>query len=785
MNRAFSTILFAILLVSTASAFSVYGNFSVKTDCIAPASATWEIQNDSAQQAISITAKGNYAAWVNANSKWVSSQPLELEMSPDEPKKVYAFIKPDCGIKSGRYIIEIEFSGNNTITKTLTVDVAQTTSIDFNISPSTLKTGQCSSKDFNLSFKNSGKTSEAISLSLNGLQYGWFDFNQTHFVLDKNSTKSIPLKISVPCNAETKNYRAAINASIAGTGISIEKKAVVAVENSGNLSISIPDISYCIENGTKAKATIQNNGDFNELITISISGKNLSIDKNTLSIKPKESNEITITAKKSDSGIKSDYNLSVFSKTFNQNISKKAELNGSNCFEAKIYSSNIPKKACIEGKTSILFTISNNGSKKANFFAKIKQANSNPEDLNAELEAGGKKQLEFDFDFSREKTGEKQFYLEISNPFFSMKKAYSIGLENCFEFSIDSNAFKKEIEINAGESASEKIIVSNNGTKKQTVGISTKGIEWVYVKPAQIEIDSGKKAEVFAYIAPPKDAESKNYTATISFNSSDFSREKTMRIKVSETIDLEKAMPKAKITGKILKIETKNGKKNVLAVIKIENIGLVPFKIMAITSPKYDANFEFGQNKTEDVVAATTAGGGDDNVDIAGVVIAAVNSGKDENSIDLNALIALDSNANAEKILLPLEIKTENSEIKAVIELKQEQASSISALVILGNWKILFVLGAIIAVILIAIMLVGKGKKKSVEETKENTKLSTDHRGKALYSIWQEQQNEKPQQKINTLDQIAREIKEIETFSKKENISKKTRPKEKLFSKKG
>ncbi len=723
MRKILAILIALTFVISGAFSLSVSGNFDVNSDCIYPAQTTWSLYNGtSGQQNYSITAYGTNAGWINSNGIWIAQQELSVSIPAYSRIDVFSFIKPPCNVPQGSYLINVKISGNDTITKTVTVQVKNSTSIDLNVVPNYIAISQCGENTFNVSVSNYGKTAESIGLGLDGIPYNWFDFNQRYFVIDRNSQQKTILKIKVPCNAAAKNYPLAIKAAIAGTDVVLQKQATLNVATSQNLSIILPKVKSCAETRSSEKISIKNNSSYKDSITLSLEGPSfVSISQQNLDLNAGEQKDISLDVSSTVPARETKYTLKAVSKTFARTVYESSTIERTDCYAAEIQNINVPSKLCLKSGNGILgLSINNRGTSQIPVKASAVGINTKPQSIDFNLAAGEKRPLNFEILTENEKAGKKEFQITLKSGFLNITRNYAIEFENCNDLNIDSNAFNAITEIEAGKSDAKTIIASNNGTKNLNVRVLVKTApSWAYIKPENAAIASGQKAEFYLYISPPKDTPNKNYSITLEFDSNAITITKNVAVKVSGGINAEDSKPKIEINASNVEIKDYNGIKKLNAVLEIKNTGLIPIKINSISSlGDYNAVFEFDSNQTINF--------GSD-----------ANGNSNANSIDANVSIYLDSNFSSAKIVLPLRINSNVGTIDQNVEIQASKNPFLAGLLVLADWRILLTFGVILAIILIAMFLIAR---KSDKENKP--KSESKNEANALKAIWEEQKDD-------------------------------------------
>ncbi len=212
------------------------------------------------------------------------------------------------------------------------------------------------------------------------------------------------------------------------------------------------------------------------------------------------------------------------------------------------------------------------------------------------IPANGKKLIPFTAN-PLENSNEEEFTIKLTSKESTItqtKPIIYLPFESCN--AIDLITLKNEINAKVCEGKKFKLIIENNGKRKQTISLKT-NIPWVYIIQDKIKLEAGERKEINYYVSPPFDLRNAVTPITITAKTNTgFETSITINlIKTGEGFGLEKVNMNLLNNEKTLEINDYN--KGQLIEFEIENDSNRLLIIQNIQALKYNAEFELKNNR--------------------------------------------------------------------------------------------------------------------------------------------------------------------------------------------
>ncbi|MBN2067024.1 MAG: hypothetical protein JW744_00995 [Candidatus Diapherotrites archaeon] len=607
MDSKFFLVLFVLLIAATAQAAELTGNFSVTTDCFVPGKATYLLHNQGSEtQTYTVRAVGENSNWINVNGVWIGEQPLAITLAANESKELYSFVKPQsCYITPGKYIVRIEVSNGQEISKEIEVTVVESRALQLSVSPESQKAAQCEETLFTVKVKNLGERSENAVLSLEGIPQSWIELEAATLNLQKGQTKEVELKVKADCDADVKKYSFQVKADLLATTFSATASASLEIEDKQGIGLSAGKLESCLETGSEAAIKVKNSGIQDDTIKLSATGIEWAeLEIQELELKAGEEKEIAVVFSKTSAQPGSyELALKAESEKFGKQVEKSFSVELKDCYSLSVEkvllngaeAGEMPS-LCIESKPEYVFTLKNDSVETVQAAVRVNGIDSVIAPAEISIESGKTQEVSVKLELEREKAGQKEFTFALAGENFSMEKAYTLNASDCYNLSVDWGSLASPVELDVNcKSELFTVKAKNNGTEAQNILVSSQGTGWVFFEPEAIPLEAGQAKEIYFYFATPHSVEPGTYTEEISLTSEEGTVKRAVQINVKKA-EQEGEKGEAEINAEVAVDEYIERLEKVLKLtIRLSNDGNSSIIILSVTSLDPKARIDFNE----------------------------------------------------------------------------------------------------------------------------------------------------------------------------------------------
>lgn len=607
------TILGLILIImSVYVKTEIQGSSFLEGDCFKPVLEKYVYKNTSSEKkTFVLQTEGEASPWMNANGKFTAKEQVLFTLNPNETKEIYTFTKPFCNVFSGKYFLTMKIkSTDNKVreTKKITFNVLESRDLSIKPVKKILVTTKCSETKTDITIKNNSKANEVILIKVFGLPEKWYKLSDTEFLLDKNKTKKIELKVTPECTASGKKDFNVL-ARIKGTEFFVFSPMETRIKNTQIIKISgkQTDFNACSETSETKTIEIENLGEKTDKIQFSTDYNKIRIEPETITLNGKSTAKVNLLIEKNPlmQNNKKTVKIKAKSLVFGNTFEKTIRIFFEDCYNLKeLTDKNLENQAktyCIEEPLTKTVSFINTGKKTVNGTTSIKGLKGKITPEKFSLQPGKKIDLKIIANLKDANNNTNSFELNITSKNLVLTKKIGFETEKCYSLQFSTSGFANKIVIPAGKEKVFTISLKNTGTKKQTASISVKAPFWVYFQPEKLELSPGTQKQFYVYLAPPIDAKDENKKISISVSGKYFFKKfdsnistKNTLLKKTEKVDLN-TLAKATQTSikkeKIVLIEF--ALKNPLTErIKINKIEIVGYNTLQPSNLYLDANEE-------------------------------------------------------------------------------------------------------------------------------------------------------------------------------------------------
>lgn len=448
---------------------------------------------------------------LSSNNEWMQVRPLGVYVSGESCKEIYAFITPFPYAQSGEYEIEVKAKGETeTVTEIFNLSVVEGHKVRIK-GEDRITSTQCKENVFELELENNGIFDERAIISVTGINSNWITLSSEEFLLPKNATRDLELKILIPCNQEAKEYEFKLLVELKNTGIIKEKTLLLNVEDGQEILISSKNFNSCNDLTTIGTIKIENAGLLKDAIKVELEGLDwIELKENNFSLNPGEEKEIEIQFNKKDLEEKNYvFKVKVYSEKFNQLYEKDFIVKLEDCFDLSLDKALTQETACIESKPMASFIIKNNGTRKTTVKLSVEGIHAELEKNSIALEAGESTEVNVTLDFSAiSALGEVNFILIADSENYSETLENSIELEKCYgiQSSVPAIEVCREVPVQ-----NKFVSVKNTGTKAQTFTLAS-NLSWITPAEESFNLAGGEEKTVELIIIPTKESNENSYS---------------------------------------------------------------------------------------------------------------------------------------------------------------------------------------------------------------------------------------------------------------------------------
>ncbi|MBS3141078.1 hypothetical protein J4405_02960 [Candidatus Woesearchaeota archaeon] len=556
---------------------------------------------------------------------------------------------------------------------------------------------ECGSERIGFKIKNNGKFTETYTLSLTGSGKDIAKLASDSVSLDANEEKEVTVNVDAPCNLESA-FDLTLNVVSKNSDASSSFTTLINVNKCYGFDANLEKsyLSLCEKEDTSLKLDITNLGVYDNNFKIKVDGVNwINVEKNEVSIlqKGKESVNLLI---KPGSNI-GNFTAKVKISTKDNNIVKEGELKVDirKCYGVNL---NVDSefKVCNAFVSSKEIEVKNPGEFAETFM--IKGGYDWIEEENITLQSKETKKVLLRLNPENLKEGDYRTQITVTNvKDDNLKEEKTVTITvvdkiNCYGVSL---TLDKNIDVKRDSSKLVTVTLKNNGFEDGKYLLELNGnTNFVQVNPSILEIEHGKSANTYLYIAPSKSVEEGVYEVILKVKLEDNTliKEERLNIKVgteSKVVSSNTTSFWSKITGWFT-FEVKNETK--VQPVKTVKLNANGVKVKANTSfiiGNETHSFEIVEMDNE---SATIVFKSDP------VVV----------SLDNNETIKVDLNQDGKEDVSVTYLNNEFL-IKQIAEEKES----------FFNQRNLIIIGVIIGVLILGILLYFMIASDSEEETKE------------------------------------------------------------------
>lgn len=605
--------LLLILLSFGARAEFVSGEFELEGDCFEAVFVNYDFKNNWTETVTyKLTAVGEGAEWVNINGQWIGwtpgskpgdeerSGPLVFELKPGETKILYAYFKPRCWTKPGKYVIGLQYSSKKGVkTREIIFTVKESRKIELGVSPEKIELGQCEPGEFDIKATNKSKIGETIELSVDGLKKEWIELSSKQFFLEKGAHRTVKLKVSPKCNDALKEYEGKAIAKIKNTELKTTKKLYVELIDKQEIQLGAEKeraFSACNDLVEEKEISVTNKGRAKDVLALSLDGPEwIELKDKAFTLKAGETQKARIVFHSGEIEEKDyTFTLKAFSDLYEKETVQKFKVTIRDCYKLELKKVSGPVEQCLEEPLSYEFLVKNIKERDSNVKVSVKGMSAEVSPAEFSLAEGKEQKVALAFDLSDETAGKKSFTLIVNAVNFELSKKFTLQLNDCYAIKLNAGNLTKTIEVSAGTKVwpQEKIITStakNTGTKSQILKLSVLGVDWILLEPQELALNPGEEREFYTYFVPPMTAKEGEHKAVLQANAKDFQKKITIKANVEiigpeEEIDIS---AESKIEEEIIE-----EKKTVKATINLRNIGNRKLIVKDISAEEFNVEFE-------------------------------------------------------------------------------------------------------------------------------------------------------------------------------------------------
>jgi hypothetical protein len=423
----------------------------------------------------------------------VSIAPQQVELGPNQEKKVNVWYNPDTNKEEGTYSFDVtatsQASGDKYSVEG-TVNVIADHQVNLQVSE-TSKTGCLGQQvTYNVEVTNTGLQKEEFELST-----GYGELSRNRLTLEDGETQNVTLTASADevveenfniVAASTTSYAQDIQNINFDTEVCYASDISLTPEQKDVAAFTETDYTVTVRNtGTKADTfTLSSNIGELEDTQLDIDGK--SSEETTLTVRPEtlETQEIQVTAESTVTSTDS------------------ATLNVQNGMNMALTAQNKAFTACEDEEGSIAFKVENTGVATEMYDLEVNTGELTEEEL--QLEPDETEVVSTEINTSNLDFGTHDVTLTAAAQTFGQPTKTStstLTVENCWDLSM--NVVPNVASAGENRSTIYEIQLNNTGTRENTYELSHEGPEWVSVKPQEVTIPAGESDTAYIYAGIP------------------------------------------------------------------------------------------------------------------------------------------------------------------------------------------------------------------------------------------------------------------------------------------
>jgi hypothetical protein len=441
-------------------------------------------------------------------ARWFSVAPEELSITAGECKDVFVFVTPECYATSGTFPVELNISGPESLTETVTVDVQQCHTFDYAVDPLYNSSRACENNTFNLYVKNTGKFSDEFVLIQSGLSDSWVNYPRESFVLSPGEVLNETLVVNSECSTPSGSYGFGLELSNTKTNAAETENLTQEIVNFRPFVHDLPlQISTCEEQDKNLTFAITNVSNKDDELTLTLLAPNfISIDKDVLSLTPNKTQNVTLSIANTDP-VSDVFTLRVYSKVYDTNYDILVSYNVNDCYNIgverglnrtstlEVDANNLENTFCF-GETEQHYIVRNYGTKTTTVNVSVDGIASTSESTILAPNTSGVVTLVVSpLDY-----GQANIVVNATTTSSTDSVNYSLNFENCYGSELNVQG----LNVCANTQKTQTITVKNNGTMAQTYNLSTNA-SWITFGQTAVDLDANQEQEVTMVLDVPSD----------------------------------------------------------------------------------------------------------------------------------------------------------------------------------------------------------------------------------------------------------------------------------------
>ena len=490
MNRVCLAVALAmalILFVSSASAATITGRtYYFKEQC------------ETQKEFIELCADYDGTYFVDfegPGSEWVAHAPESFSLNEGECQEIVLFVTPECYANSGVYDFEMVVSGAESLTEDMRITVSQIHDETLVVSPLTNTSQACEENTYNVTVTNRSDYKGEFVLTAEGLPSAWVDLENGPFVLDPYEVRGFIMKITPNCSAEPESREFELRVSNTLTNSS---DSVFLVQNVVDFvpfaTEGLPRlINSCSEYEENLEFTITNTSEYADEFNLTFSGpEHVTIDKDTIFLKPGEYETVTMTISASDVNIHT-FALDVYSQKYRRTFTVDGLLYMLDCFSVNVTRGMTPGEHC-DGRFEESFTVYNTGTHDTNVTF---ESDNMVGDFSLEMKSGEAKDIVLYFESGV--LGRNEIRVLVTTPYSAIWADFNIDIIDCTSYDVEAMA---QIETDCNQGELFPIRITNTSVADHIIDVNSSGVSWVMFSEDTIGVGAGETGIVYMYVPP-------------------------------------------------------------------------------------------------------------------------------------------------------------------------------------------------------------------------------------------------------------------------------------------
>lgn len=376
------------------------------------------------------------------------------------------------------------------------IGVAKDYEVSVSVTPKEVDIGPCDIASFDVKVDNMGELSDSYSVVVEGIPEDWYSLSHDSVTVDGDSSRMVYLFITPYC---MENGFGTYNGSVSVVGNANDTDAfTLNVIPEHEIKVSLPEeIPVCLCEGKEFTANIENLKDYEEVLTLSVSGDAsdfVVLEETSLTLGPKESKSIKMEIEPDCDFEKGVYSLvlEARSSTSYAKSSASSSIRMDMCYDFDVvYPEEV--RVCSNVSTSFTIEIENTGTKDDVYGITVGE-------WSASAALKSRESDSFELSFFEEEIGAYDVLLTVKSNFREREITLKFVVERCY--GVDLVLEQNEFSVEVGRGLLVKPKVTNIGTKADVFDVLS-DVEWVSIKPSQVSLEPDETEEVYVYYSPP------------------------------------------------------------------------------------------------------------------------------------------------------------------------------------------------------------------------------------------------------------------------------------------